>query len=306
MAIAAPVAAVDSRTRARARGRPWPAWCSPVSPRWCSPSGAPAAAAGRGPTEMRALAGSVRGTGRAVVGVVWAFLVLVLWLWGGGAPGGAAGSSAPTTGDMAAVGRPPGVPMPAAHPPLTGARPQRVAVPALGISAPVVVRGLDARGAIDPPSYAAADRVGWYGAGARPGSRGGAVRRARRHRHPPGGLLRPLHGAAGERIEVTDEDGRTTVFTVDDVRVLDRDRFDARLVYGPREAGRAELRLITCGECSTGRAAATPRTWWSPRISPGPPEAAGATRARHGTTRRGETSDNQREPAKTSEALSSE
>ncbi|MET9110685.1 class F sortase [Streptomyces zhihengii] len=197
---------------------------------------------------MRALAGSVRGTGRAVVGVVWAFLVLVLWLWGGGAPGGAAGSSAPTTGDMAAVGRPPGVPMPAAHPPLTGARPQRVAVPALGISAPVVVRGLDARGAIDPPSYAAADRVGWYGAGARPGEPGAALFVGHVDTDTRPAVFYDLSTVRpGERIEVTDEDGRTTVFTVDDVRVLDRDRFDARVVYGPREAGRAELRLITCG-----------------------------------------------------------
>ncbi|QNP63470.1 class F sortase [Streptomyces genisteinicus] len=191
---------------------------------------------------------TVRGAGRAVVGVLWAFLVLVLWLWGGGAPGGAAGMSAPTTGDMAAVGRPPGVPMPVAHPPLTASRPQRLAVPALGISAPVVVRGLDARGAVDPPSWTAADRVGWYGAGALPGEPGAALFVGHVDTDTRPAVFYDLSTVRpGERIEVTGEDGRVTVFTVDDVRVFDRARFDARLVYGPREAGRAELRLITCG-----------------------------------------------------------
>ncbi|NEA97251.1 class F sortase, partial [Actinospica acidiphila] len=42
-------------------------------------------------------------------------------------------------------------------------------------------------------------------------------------------------------------DGTVAEFTVEDVRVLDRDGFDAREAYGPRHDGRAELRLITCG-----------------------------------------------------------
>lgn len=43
------------------------------------------------------------------------------------------------------------------------------------------------------------------------------------------------------------DDGKVAEFTVDDVEVVRRDRFDARQAYGPRQPDRAELRLITCG-----------------------------------------------------------
>lgn len=51
----------------------------------------------------------------------------------------------------------------------------------------------------------------------------------------------------GARVRVVRADGTVAEFTVDDVRVLTRERFDARKAYGPRRDGRAELRLITRG-----------------------------------------------------------
>ncbi|MBT2367031.1 class F sortase [Streptomyces sp. ISL-10] len=190
----------------------------------------------------------VPGTGRAVVGVLWAFLVIVLWLWGGGAPGGAAGRSALTTGDMAAVGRPPGVPMPAAHAPFDASEPRRVEMAGLGLAAPVVVRGLDERGAVAPPPFETPDAVGWYGGGARPGEPGVALLVGHADTETRPAVFHDLSTARpGRRITVTGADGRVAEFTVDDVRVFGRERFDARDVYGPREDGRAELRLITCG-----------------------------------------------------------
>ncbi len=51
----------------------------------------------------------------------------------------------------------------------------------------------------------------------------------------------------GEQVEVVRDDGSVAEFTVDDVQVVTRERFDAGKAYGPRVAGRAELRLITCG-----------------------------------------------------------
>ncbi|MET7735182.1 class F sortase [Streptomyces sp. NPDC005402] len=191
----------------------------------------------------------VSGTGRLLAGVAWATLLLGLWLWGREVTDVRYGLSAPTTGEVAAVGHPPAVAeLPAAARPLPGARPQRLDIPDLGVQAPVVARGLDARGALAPPPFDQPGVVGWYAAGAQPGAAGTALmvghvdtetRPAVFHRIS---ALRP-----GETVRVIRDDGRVAEFTVDDVRTLTREHFDAHQAYGPHAPGRAELRLITCG-----------------------------------------------------------
>ncbi|AWW39400.1 sortase [Streptomyces sp. AS58] len=187
-------------------------------------------------------------TGRLVTGVAWAVLLLGLWMWGREVTDVRHGISAPTTGDMAAVGRPPTAQLPPAAAPLTGALPQRLDIPGLGVQAPVVARGLDAQGAIEAPPYDQPGVVGWYAAGTKPGAAGTALmvghvdtatRAAVFYRIS---ALRP-----GETVRVVRDDGRIAEFTVEDVQVLSRDRFNAQQAYGARESGRAELRLITCG-----------------------------------------------------------
>ncbi|MET7682852.1 class F sortase [Streptomyces sp. NPDC005423] len=188
------------------------------------------------------------GTGRLLMGVAWAVLLLGLWLWGRDLTDVRLGISAPTTGDVAAVGRPAEVELPSAASPLGGARPRRLDIPGLGVRAPVVARGLDARGAIDPPPFDRSGAVGWYADGVGPGADGTAllVGHVDTETRPAVfyklSTLRP-----GETIRVLRDDGKVADFTVDDVRVLARDHFDARQAYGPRQSGRAELRLITCG-----------------------------------------------------------
>lgn len=185
------------------------------------------------------------GSGRLLTGVAWAVLLLGLWLWGREATGG---SSAPTTGDVAAVGRPLGVPLPPAHAPLDGATPQRVEIPSLGIEAPVVGRGLDASGAIDPPPYEMPQTAGWYDAGTEPGTEGAALFVGHVDTETKPAVFYGLSAARpGEKIRVSRSDGTVAEFTIDDVQVVTRERFDAQKAYGPRKDGRAELRLITCG-----------------------------------------------------------
>ncbi|MEV5881872.1 class F sortase [Streptomyces sp. NPDC052020] len=190
-----------------------------------------------------------RGTGRLVTGVVWAVLLLGLWLWGrattappdGAVPG-------PATGDMAAAGRPPDVDLPRAHRPLGAALPHRLDIPGLGIQAPVTARGLDARGALDPPPFDQAHTVGWYAGGPAPGAAGTALMVGHADTETrPAVFHRVSRLKPGDTIRVLREGTGVAEFTVDGVQVLDRDRFDAHQAYGPREAGRAELRLITCG-----------------------------------------------------------
>ncbi|MEU9134531.1 class F sortase [Streptomyces sp. NPDC048404] len=188
------------------------------------------------------------GSGRLLTGVAWLVLLLGLWLWGREVTDLRLGTSAPTTGDIAAVGRPPEVRLPPALKPLGSARPQRVDIPSMGVRAPVVARGLDGRGAIDPPPFDQPGVVGWYAAGARPGAAGTALMVGHVDTETrPAVFYRLSTVKPGDTVRVMRDDGTVAEFTVDDVQVLPRDHFDARQAYGVRESGRAELRLITCG-----------------------------------------------------------
>ncbi|MGW3662801.1 class F sortase [Streptomyces sp. NPDC005141] len=188
------------------------------------------------------------GVGRLLTGVAWLVLLLGLWLWGRQVTDLRLGISAPTTGDIAAVGRPPEVRLPPALKPLGNARPQRVDIPSMGVQAPVVARGLDRRGGIDPPPYGQPGVVGWYAAGAKPGAAGTALMVGHVDTETRPAVFYKLSAVKpGDTVRVVRDDGTVAEFTVDDVQVLARDHFDAQQAYGERQSGRAELRLITCG-----------------------------------------------------------
>ncbi|MEU9266528.1 class F sortase [Streptomyces sp. NPDC048251] len=189
-----------------------------------------------------------RSSGRFLTGLAWVVLLLGLWLWGREVTDVRHGTSAPATGDMAAVGRPPDAELPPAAKPLGQALPQRIDIPDLGVQAPVVARGLDTDGGIDPPPFDQAGVVGWYAAGAKPGARGTALLVGHVDTETRPAVFYKLSTLkAGETVRVVRDDGKVAEFTVDDVEVVQRDRFDARQAYGPRQPDRAELRLITCG-----------------------------------------------------------
>ncbi|TVL89215.1 class F sortase [Streptomyces sp. SAJ15] len=190
-------------------------------------------------------AGSPRsGTARLLTGVAWAVLLIGLWLWGRGASDGT-----PTaTGDVAAVGRPPVLGLPAAHAPLAAAQPRQVVIDTAKVRAPVVARGLDAAGGVAPPPYDRPGAVGWYRGGPSPGSSGAAVLVGHVDTDSRPAVFYHLSAMKpGEKVRVGRSDGSVAEFTVEEVEVISYARFDPRRVYGPRAAHRAELRLITCG-----------------------------------------------------------
>ncbi|MGW4030457.1 class F sortase [Streptomyces sp. NPDC004838] len=194
-------------------------------------------------------AGLPAGVGRLLAGVVCAVLLLGITVWGEELAGRSGGGSAPATGDVAAVGRPLLASLPPAHDPVEPAMPHRVDIPSIGVAAaPVVTRGLDVSGAIDPPPYAQPGTVGWFGRGTQPGASGASLLVGHVDTKTKPAVFYGLSALrAGAKVRVTRTDRSVAEFTIDDVQVFSRERFDARKVYGPRQDGRAELRLITCG-----------------------------------------------------------
>ncbi|MFJ8165019.1 class F sortase [Streptomyces sp. NPDC096136] len=181
--------------------------------------------------------------GRLVTFTAWSVLVLGLWLWGKEITGVPAGP--PSAG---AGGRAAGPGLPAARPPLTAAMPARVDVPSLGVQAPVIARGLDRHGAVEPPPYELPGTVGWWGAGPAPGAAGAALMVGHVDTKSKPAVFFGLSSVKpGEKVRVARADGTVAEFTVEDVRVYERAGFDPHKAYGPRIEGRAELRLVTCG-----------------------------------------------------------
>ncbi|MFG3205514.1 class F sortase [Streptomyces sp. NPDC048192] len=188
--------------------------------------------------------GHTTGTGRLATGLTWAVLLFGLWLWGRGVTGVPHTEDGPATGGLFAAA--PRLPGPAR--PLGDALPQRLDIPQLRVQAPVVSRGLDAQGAIDPPPYDQPGVVGWYGAGTKPGASGAALLVGHVDTETRPAVFYKLSTLKpGDTVRVVRSDGKVARFTVDDVRVLPRAGFDARQAYAPHHPGRAELRLITCG-----------------------------------------------------------
>ncbi|QHC20920.1 class F sortase [Streptomyces sp. GS7] len=206
-----------------------------------------------------------------LIGATWAALLLTLWLCDGRDLAGGSMAQLPTTGDIAAVGRPHArPPAPARHrvAAAPAAEPTRITIAALGLRAAIAARGRDGNGVLTPvasspsgpPAHVGPPApIGWYAAGPRPGEPGAAVLttgpdsrttdptdpadlphgtpRAARHRLTG---IRP-----GDRIDIQRSDGTTAQFTVEEIQVYDLDRLTAHTAYTAHRPGRSELRLIT-------------------------------------------------------------
>ncbi|MFI2643520.1 class F sortase [Streptomyces sp. NPDC018610] len=161
-----------------------------------------------------------------------------------GADGGRDGAQSPSAGGSA-----PSTPPPAPLPP---SRATTLRIPSLGIDAPVVGVGLDAHRQLGTPPVDKPRLVGWYEGGPTPGESGTAVAVGHRDTTTGAAVFAALGQVEpGRAVEVRRADGRTAVYTVDKVRVFDKDRFPDKEVYGP--ARRPELHVITCGGLYTRR-----------------------------------------------------
>jgi len=122
--------------------------------------------------------------------------------------------------------------------------PARVTIEAVGVDAEVIPLDLRDDGTIEvPPDHA---DVGWYRSGAAPGEAGPTVLGAHVDWDGRPGVFRDLDRlTSGDRIEVADADGTTTVYEVTHLEQHRKDAFPTFEVYGGTPDD--ELRLVTCG-----------------------------------------------------------
>ncbi len=129
--------------------------------------------------------------------------------------------------------------------PLNPASPDRLQIPALGVSTTVVGLGLSADGSLQVPGNFS--QAGWYRASPTPGALGPAVvvGHVDSAASGPAVFYRLADLRPGDGMTIQRADGSTAVFTVTGVREYPKDHFPTGLVYA--NTSDAALRLITCG-----------------------------------------------------------
>ena len=134
----------------------------------------------------------------------------------------------------------------AAHAPLPRSTPIQLAVPSIGLTAPLLGLGLDGKGAPEMPPYSQPRTAGWLRDTVTPGEAGAAVLVGHVDTRTGPAVLWNLSAVKpGAQVEIARLDGTTALFTVDELRTFRKDAFPAARVYtgGPD----SELRIITCG-----------------------------------------------------------
>ena len=131
----------------------------------------------------------------------------------------------------------------AATAPTETGQPTSIAIPAIGLQAPLVVLGLTPAGTLDVP--ARFDVAGWYGGGPQPGQPGPALIAGHVDSYTGPAVFWHLKDLSpGDDIVVTGPAG-TVRFKVDLVTQYAKDQFPTAAVFGPTPE--RALRLVTCG-----------------------------------------------------------
>ncbi|MBB2909388.1 LPXTG-site transpeptidase (sortase) family protein [Streptosporangium becharense] len=148
----------------------------------------------------------------------------------------------------AAPTAPPPLPVVAPPPPLKsdGVKPRRLAIPKIGVLAPLMALGVDARREIQTPPLSRPNQAGWYKHGPIPGQQGPSVILGHVNTRKGAAVFSRLKEIRrGDKIKVSRSDGTVVEFTVDGVEQVSKQAFPSKRVYG--NTGEATLRLITCG-----------------------------------------------------------
>lgn len=159
------------------------------------------------------------------------------WSQGRTGPWLATGGTADVPADVPAAGQPASLP---------ASQPVRLAVPAIGVTAPVTRVGLAADGTVAVPPLSRHQETGWYDRGPTPGEQGPAIIVGHADTRSGPSVFYDLRKLRpGDQVEVTRQDASVVVFAVSSVERFDKDNLPVERVYGDRSG--PGLRLITCG-----------------------------------------------------------
>ncbi|GAA3121285.1 hypothetical protein GCM10010466_10270 [Planomonospora alba] len=141
-------------------------------------------------------------------------------------------------------------PLPVVMPPeplkSAGVTPRRISIPKIGVLAPLMSLGIDAKQKIQTPPMSKLGHAGWYKHGPVPGQQGPSVVLGHVNGNGKAGVfLRLKELVRGDKIRISRSDGYVAEFTVDGVEQTSKTSFPSKRVYG--NTGEAALRLITCG-----------------------------------------------------------
>ncbi|GAA0473980.1 hypothetical protein Aca07nite_44610 [Actinoplanes capillaceus] len=182
----------------------------------------------------------VRGRRAGTIGVI-ALVLLFLGLFVVGMGLGFA-----TGFDVGGLFRGPDKPPPREYPVLEPSRPERLEIPALHVSAPVLEVGLANDGSVDVPPLKRHNEAGWFEGGPTPGQYGPALIVGHADTRTGPSVFHKLDTMKpGQEIRVWRADGTKAVFEVNSVERFDKNELPAKRVYG--DYTRPLLRLMTCG-----------------------------------------------------------
>ncbi|GAA1878456.1 class F sortase [Actinomadura bangladeshensis] len=182
---------------------------------------------------------------RAASAAAGALLIgLLLGGCGGDDGGTAAASGAPTPAATETSGAT--APASNVHP-LSQSPPTKIAIPRIGVSAPVGAVGLLPDGRVEEPPLSKPNLAGWYDEGVTPGEVGPSVILGHVDANgKPAVFYRLKDLKPGDKIAVARKDGSVATFAVQQAQRVDKDAFPHKKVFG-EALDHASLRLVTCG-----------------------------------------------------------
>lgn len=189
-------------------------------------------------------ASSASAAGRRVLTAAAGALLTGLLFSGCGGGGTSASSDTP---EPAASGTPGGTTAASNTSSLSHSLPTKIAIPKIGVSAPVSQIGLLANGRIEEPPLSRPNLAGWYKEGVTPGEVGPSVILGHVDAHrKPAVFYRLKELKPGDEIQISRKDGTTAKFAVERAQRVNKNAFPHKKVFG-EALDHASLRLVTCG-----------------------------------------------------------